>query len=178
MKAETFVKNPPQTLQDVVAEVQAVANHTQSEAWHLHPAGDGSIVEIRCAPDPKFRDELPEITQDSDGFLAEKGGKLYKAIPVAVETGSDPVELRKVDDKKKYRTLYGLVPGQDDPVYEGETVPEDGQHYALVEFEWVEVEPDWKEHAVKKDADVRLTAHTSHAVASQSARSHPLNIKR
>jgi hypothetical protein len=174
MKAESFIENPPQTLQDVIAEVQEAANHTQSEAWHIHAAGDGSVVEIRCAPEPKYRGELPEITEDNDGFLAEKNGKLYKAVPVEVERSEDAQNLaRKLGDGEGYRTIYSLAPQVQGPrVNEDGTLDTDGppettQEFAVVEFEWQEVDPKWKEHALKKSADVRLTAHKSQAVAGK-----------
>jgi hypothetical protein len=151
-----MVKDVPNTLASVIEEVQEQADRTQSEAFHYHAAGDGSIVEIRCAPEPKYRGELPDITEHNDGFLAEKGGKLYKATPKLVQGGNDPGELVKADDGKRYRTVYT-------------TPPEVEDEFVLVEFDWEEVDFDWNEHATKKARDVRLYAHPDGATAARAA---------
>lgn len=172
MKADNFVKNPPETLQAIIKEVQKAANATQSEAVHYHEAGDGSVVEIRCAPDPAYRGELPEITENNDGFLAEKGGKLFKAIPIEVARSSDPAELLPELADSQYRTLYTLAPPVEDPTHADDGTlevsgePRGEQEYAVVEFQWQEVDHAWSEHAVKKAADVRLRAHTSARAAA------------
>lgn len=159
MKASSFVKDPPETLKKVIEEVQQAANHSQSEAYHYHAAGDGSVVEIRCAPEPTFRGKsLPEVNDENEGHLAEKNGKLYRAVPVPVEVAENPGELFKADDGKRRRSVQALNPGAPHPLYEDEVVPADRPQYALVEYDWVEVSPVWKEHAVKKATDVRLKA--------------------
>lgn len=168
MKAESFIKDPPDTLKEVIAEVQETANRTQSEAWHLHAAGDGSVVEVRCAPEPRYRGELPEASEDSHGTLAEKGGKLYRAEGKIVARAKTVQDALSEDDGKRYRAVLQLGPKLEIPKTDeaGRIVTsgprEDAQtEYALVEFEWVEVEPDWAQHALKKAADVRLTARPS-----------------
>lgn len=176
MKAATLAKTPTKDLQDIIAEVQDAANLTQSEAWHLHPAEDGSVVEIRCAPEPKYRGELPDISEDNDGFLAEKDGKLFKATAKVVEHGKDAQKLlAKHRGGDKYRTLYQLLPKSEPKFAEDGTLVTEGPRpddasgdFAIVEFDWVEVDPQWKEHAVKKSADVRLKAHTSLRAASNA----------
>lgn len=67
--AEKLAKKPTPEIEALVAEVQAVANDTQSYAYRFEDQEDGSRLEIRCAAQPRFAGEPPVAGPGQEGVL-------------------------------------------------------------------------------------------------------------
>lgn len=78
----------PEIAQSIVDEVQAVADHTQSEAWR-YEVRNGRVYEIRAYPRPRSSGErAPVPLDDREGTLHERDGKILRCRASAVDIQS------------------------------------------------------------------------------------------
>lgn len=120
------------SLEDIIGEVQAVADQTQSEAYRYEDYADGSRLEIRCVPTPRSSGEFaPAPHSDLEGTLHQTDdGRLYKLAAKIADVKGDEEKLRLWADE----TDRGLrLVNKDETGEEQELVP--------VELEWQQVEP-------------------------------------
>lgn len=88
-KAEKIAKDPTNAIQEIIDEVQAAADQTQSEAFRYEDFPDGSRVEIRCYPKPRTTGEFaPVPSDDCEGCLHKTDdGRLFRAVAKPVNSG-------------------------------------------------------------------------------------------
>ncbi len=81
--AEQLVENPTPELEQIAADVQAVANDTQSYAYRFEDQEDGSRVEVRAAAVPRIATpgRLPEADARLEGALAKTPEGLFRLLP-------------------------------------------------------------------------------------------------
>lgn len=80
--AETLAAEPTPEIEQIAAEVQAVANDTQSYGYRFEDQEDGSRLEIRAAAVPRIAAaDLPDADARLEGVLAKTPAGLFRLLP-------------------------------------------------------------------------------------------------
>lgn len=131
---------------NIIEDVQTLADHTQAEAYRYEMDGD-KVIEVRCYPTPRFENEQPVPTEEREGMLSRKGGKLYRAkasIPDDAPKGKVKVTQNEAGDDVLRAPQHVLDFANESRRHGVRLIDQaaDQPTAVGVRFDWVELDPE------------------------------------